>query len=172
MPVKLSKLLDNKEGLISGLTELTQLRTMVGVPAEKAGREAVESGEPINNAAIAYIQDNGAPEVNIPARPFMRPGLESIKSDIAPMLKRAGKFALEGERESMLKQFHALGLKAQNAVRKKITDGPFTPLAPSTLAARRAAGRSGTKPLIDTGQLRRAITYVIRRKGKDVNKPD
>jgi hypothetical protein len=34
-----------------------------------------------------------------------------------------------------------------------------------TLERRRAKGRTGTKPLIDTGQLRNAITYVLRKKG-------
>jgi hypothetical protein len=50
-------------------------------------------------------------------------------------------------------------------VRAFITAGQgFAPLAAATLAARRRKGRTGTKPLIDTGQLRRAITYVLRRK--------
>jgi hypothetical protein len=70
----------------------------------------------------------------------------------------------------------------QNAVRTKITDGPFAPLADSTLRARARRGRKGAvaelksraqgnapnnanaKPLIDTGQLRKSITYVVRKK--------
>ncbi len=57
------------------------------------------------------------------------------------------------------------GLMGQDAVRGKITSGPFVPLAPATLRARKAKGRTGEKPLIDTGQLRAAYTYVIRAKG-------
>ena len=59
-----------------------------------------------------------------------------------------------------------IGLQGADAVRAKITSGPFVPLAPKTLAKRRAKGRKGDKPLIDTGALQRAYTYAIRTKGK------
>jgi hypothetical protein len=58
------------------------------------------------------------------------------------------------------------GLIAESSVRKKINEGPFEPLAPKTLQERKRRGRTGEKPLIDTGQLRNSVTYVIRPKGK------
>src|SRR5260363_213287 len=66
----------------------------------------------------------------------------------------------------------------------KMTEGPFKPRAESTLQARARRGRIGAaielerrrrghtpenanaKPLIDTGQLRKSITYVVRKKSK------
>lgn len=162
MPVKLTKVFDHTAGAVAAISELSQTRVMIGVPAEKAGREQTEA-QPINNATLMYIHEHGAPEANIPARPVLYPAAAEVQKTWVPMLKRAAEYAMKGDRTSMMNQFHAIGLLGQNAMRKRITDGPFIPLKPATLAARRAKGRTGTKPLIDTGQLRRALTYVIRR---------
>ena len=75
--------------------------------------------------------------------------------------------ALKGDADAGDKALHSAGLIAQNAVRNKITEGPFVPLAPMTLAKRKARGRTGEKPLIDSGAYRNAQTYVIRPKGED-----
>jgi hypothetical protein len=134
-------------------------RVMVGIPSDKAGR----SGGPINNAALGYIHNFGAPEVGIPPRPFLEPGVASIQPAIEAGLRKAADAAFEGNPGGVTSNFNAVGLKAQAAVRAKITDGPFVPLKPATLAARRRRGRTGTKPLIDTAQLRNAVSYVIRK---------
>lgn len=162
MPVKLKKLFDKSSQVAQNLIELSQTRVMAGVPADKAGRDETE-GQPINNATLMYIHEHGAPEANIPARPVLGPAMETIRGQVLGMLKKAAEFAGQGDHQNMHNQFIAIGLLAQNAMRKRITEGPFVPLKPSTLAARRARGRKGTKPLIDTGQLRRALTYVIRK---------
>ena len=39
-------------------------------------------------------------------------------------------------------------------------------LAPVTLAQRRRRGRTGEKPLIDTAQMQRSVTHVVRPKGE------
>ena len=78
----------------------------------------------------------------------------------------------------------AAGLVAQNGIKDIITAGNFEPLALSTVRARAKRGSAGalaeiqsrdagnapnsenTRPLIDTGQLRNSISFVIRGKGK------
>jgi hypothetical protein len=140
---------------------------MAGVPADKAARK---DGSPINNAALAYIQENGAPEVNIPPRPFMKPGVAAVRSEISARLKKAGEFALQGRGDAVNREFHRVGTVARDAIKAKITDGPFTPLKPSTIAARKSKRKSRNntdiKPLIDTGALRASISYVVRTEGK------
>lgn len=153
-------IVDNVAKAIAGIEKLATTRVMVGVPAENGSRQ---DSQPINNAGLAYIHENGAPEAGIPARPFLKPGIETKQAEISEGLKKAGNAALDGKPDAVDRGFHRVGLIGQNAVRAKITDGPFTPLAEATLAARRARGRTGTKPLIDTGQLRNALTYVIRK---------
>ena len=166
MPVTMKVLRDNIKSVTESMELLVDTAVYAGVPADKAGREETE-GQPINNATLMYIHEHGAPEVNIPARPVLVPAMETIKKQVVGMLKKAASLAIEGDKSSVKKQYMAIGLLAQNAMRKRITDGPFVPLKPGTIAARRAKGRRGTKPLIDTGQLRRSLTYVIREGKKD-----
>lgn len=161
MKTGLTTIFDDVAKVISGISMVATARVMVGIPAAKDQRE--DGGE-INNAALGYIHDRGAPEANIPARPWLESGIATAQTPIEDGLKRAADAAFEGRPEGVRRELNVVGLKAQAAVRKKITDGPFDALAPRTLAARRARGRTGTKPLIDTGQLRSAVSYVIREK--------
>jgi hypothetical protein len=162
---------DDLAKVAAGIALLATSRVLVGVPAAETNRKA-EDGKPpkITNAGIAYVQDLGSPELNIPARPFLRPGVEAVQGQIEHRMKQAGDAALNGKPDVVDRALHAVGLIAQASVRKKIVDGPFIPLAPATLAARRRKGFAGTKPLTVTGQLRNAISYVIRRGGRDISR--
>ena len=162
---------DRAKLLMAQVKALTKNEVLIGVPAadpqgRNPGSNERKGGGPATNAVIGYVQETGDPERNIPARPFLVPGVESVGDQCAIRLGQGAKAALGGSADAADKAMHAAGLIAQSAVRKKITDGPFEPLSPKTIAAREARGRSGTKPLIDTGQLRNSISYVIRPKGK------
>ncbi len=153
-------------GIAAALVEIATHKVMVGVPASKAQRD--DPSEAINNAEIGYLNEHGAPEANIPARPHLVPGARSIRTEVVRRFKAIGQQALSGDIKAVTRGLHAVGLLGQAAVRKRITDGPFEPLADSTLYARqhrKVAPRQGEKPLIDTGQYRNSITYVIRGKG-------
>lgn len=154
-------------GVQQALAVLTERRVLVGVPAATAPRQGDDGRQgPINNAALGYIQEFGSPEANIPARPFLVPGVRNATGPITDRLKIAAQAALRGADASALdRQLHAIGITARDAVQQEITDGQFVPLAPSTIANRRRRGRTGDKPLIDTGQLRQAITYVVEHDG-------
>lgn len=155
--------IDRVGDFLSNVESLTAMDVLVGVPEAEADREDGDS-EGINNAALAYIHDNGAPEANIPARPFMVDGIEEGKADIDREFNKAGKAALDGNMSEASKHFHIAGQKAAISIQKKIHAGPFEPLAPLTIARRKSrkiAPRQGTKPLIDTAQLLRSITYVV-----------
>lgn len=155
---------DRVSGVLAGINVLGTTRVMVGIPAAEATRsDDDDAASGINNAALGYIHDNGAPEANIPARPFLEPGIRAVQDKIEAGLRTAADAAMAGRPEAVDRAYHAIGLKAQAAVRSKITTGPFVELKPRTLANRRRRGRNGTKPLIDTGQLRNAIAYVIRK---------
>jgi hypothetical protein len=153
--------------LLKAVSELTKNVVLIGIPADSPARQP-EPGEPAPplNSVIGYRLETGDPEQNLPARPFLVPGVEAIKDKAVARLKKAGQDALNGDPSKVDQALHAVGLMGQAAVQAKITDGPFVPLAPRTLAQRRARGRTGERPLIDTGQLRRSVSYVIRKKGK------
>lgn len=154
---------DQVRRLRDSLALLPKRDVLVGIPSTKASRN---SGDPITNPVIGYLMETGVPELNIPARPWLYPGIAAARPAIVKYMRQAGDYAMKGDKAGVDRALHAAGLAATNAVRRKITTGPFMPLAPRTLAARRARGRTGTKPLIDTGQMRAAVTYVIRDKAK------
>lgn len=141
---------------------LTKREVLVGIPAENTERR--EKGEPINNAILGYIHENGAPKANIPPRPFLIPGVKNAEPKTAKRFEAAAKAALSGNPDGVERNLHAAGLIAQNAVRAVINSGVPPELSERTLEARRRRGRTGDVPLIDTGQLRNSITYVIRQK--------
>jgi hypothetical protein len=144
------------------LRELNK-RVAIGIPGDSM--HPAEAGEkPISNAVIGYLSEFGAPDQNIPQRAHLVPGVESIREQAAARLKKAAEAAFLGDLEAPEKALHAIGLLGVGAVQREITDGTLAPLSERTLEARRARGRTGEKPLIDTGQYRRAIQYVILRR--------
>lgn len=165
MGVKITK--DRVSEVMKGVKALTRSEVLIGIPDTRAERKPVdgETGPPTSNALIGYVQEFGSPEKNIPARPFLIPGVQSIKDKAIPVLKKAGQAALEGDGKDVAKSLMTVGLMGQGAVQRKITEGPFEPLSERTLKAREARGRAGTKPLLDTGQLRASVTFVLRDKG-------
>ena len=157
MSVTITK--DRMADVLKSIQSLVKERTLVGIPAANAERR----DGPINNAAIGYINEFGSPANNIPARPFLIPGVEAAQPKVVKQLRRGADQALGGKLDAADKALHSAGIVAVNAVRAKISEGIPTPLKASTIAARARRGRTGTKPLIDTGQLRNSLTYVVRK---------
>jgi hypothetical protein len=162
---------DNVKAVLAGIKELNSTRVLVGIPADKAGRH----DGPVTNAALGYIHENGAPESGIPARPFLVPGVARVATDTATSLGQAGTAALEGRPQVVRKILMATGQRAVNSVQATIRAGIPPPLKPATVAGRRKRSRGSsyrrkattaadTTPLIDTGQLLRSITYVLRKR--------
>ena len=154
------QLVDKLPKLKVAMSQLTTSDVLVGVPSDKTARK----GDPINNATIAYLMDKGSPAQNIPARPFMEPGVEAAKDKIIEQLKRAAQSALSANDDAIEKGLIRSGMIAQASIRTIINSGIDPELAESTLAARRRRGRKGTVALIDTGALRNSISFVVRKK--------
>lgn len=185
MPVTVTK--DRVKEVSSAIRELSRSRVMIGIPASKTARQTGA----INNAQLGYIHEFGSPDANIPARPFLIPGVQAAEQGITiPRLKAAGESALSGDAVAMRKQLNAVGLLVSERVKRVITDGIPPPLSPATIAARRhsrgtksqraseikyadliskgvspadAQTAAGITALINTAQMLRSITYVIRK---------
>lgn len=155
---------DNVAAVLAAIQGLVSRQVLVGIPSAKAERQNDEPGEPINNAQLGYIHEFGSPQANIPARPFLLPGVEMVEDKVADRLQKAAKAAIKGDSNKVEAELHAAGLAAQAGARFQLNSGEHEALAPSTVAARRRRGRTGDKPLVDTGQLRNSITYVVRDK--------
>jgi len=159
--VKVTK--DELANVLKSVHALVSKEVLIGIPESEDARNASDEGSPIGNAEIGYIQETGSPSNNLPARPFLVPGVEKALPDAVKRLQRGGEKALSGDTSAAEASLHAAGMICQNSVRATIVNVIPPPLAESTLAGRRRRGRTGTTPLLDTGQLRNSTTYVIRK---------
>lgn len=171
---------DRTKEVTDSIAALAGQSVMVGWPESSSSRDDI--GE-MNNPTLAYIHHNGAPEVNLPARPALSLGIQKAQAKINKRLQKAGKAALDGKRLESLGQMQMMGQETADAVRSAITDGIPPPLADSTLKsrmrqrkggrkeaaaewARRAGGAPPgvdlAKPLFFSGQLARAVSFVVR----------
>jgi hypothetical protein len=177
--------------VVSSINDLTKQQVLVGFPESTDERQDPQGSEPVTNAYLGYIHEFGSPDQNIPARPFLIPGVEATTPQSTERLKDAADYALSGKKSMAQRRLEEAGIIAAGGAKRAITNGDFVPLKPGTIA-RRAASRNtqsmrpeekqyfklldqgvseadaeaiaGIKPLINTGQLRNAITSVVRKK--------
>lgn len=147
---------DGLPDLLRRMAAVAQRDVLVGIPSG----EQRDDGP--TNAEIGYQNEFGSPANNIPARPHLIPGVAAVQDKAVARLTQAASAAATGRMSDAERHLHAAGLIAQNSVRRTLTTAAYRPLSERTLAERQARGRTGTKPLIDTGQYRNSITYVVR----------
>ena len=175
-------------GIMESLKNLSKIDVLVGIPEDESSRE----GGKVTNAELAFIHTKGSPLKRIPARPFVEPAIEDSENAemISVELRKAVESALDGDKDKMGKALVRAGMQGQNAVRDWFTspknnwapNSPYTVLMKlrktnSSIAkdAVRYVDEGGkleditglegmTQPMIDTNQLRKAVTFVIREK--------
>lgn len=165
------------------IAELSQMDVLVGIPHG----EARTDGDGLTNAQIGYLQETGSPSQNIPERPFLVPGVEEVQEPVGDKLVQAVDAGMTGNRQKMMKLLESAGMIAMNSVRAYFFNGEFAPLSLATIRARARRGRKGAKkylkqlgsgsaegglvrPLIDTGELRKSVTYVIMKKDQEIKR--
>ena len=151
---------------------------LVGIPEEDNRRKAGDIG----NAQLLFIHTNGSPLRNIPARPVIEPAIMAHKDEISIEMKQAAVAFLTGNQTKGVMFLKRAGMIGQNVSRGWFTDSRngWPPNADSTVREKlnKLKGKklkdalavldSGgsmegvNTPLIDTGAMRKAITYVIR----------
>ncbi|OAM14182.1 hypothetical protein AZK46_03185 [Acinetobacter baumannii] len=169
--------------IFQAVAELSQMDVLVGIPHG----EARTDGDGLTNAQLGYLHENGSPAMNMPARATLVPGVEQVQEELGDKLVKAVDAALDGNSQKMMKLLESAGMIAMNSVRAYFVNGEFAPLSLSTIRARARRGRKGAKqylkqletgpaeaglvrPLIDTGELRKSVTYVIMKKEKEVKR--
>lgn len=144
-----------------------------------------EDGTPV--AYVAIIQEKGAPSVSIPARPYIRPTIQSRKAEWAKLLAHGVKAKINGEM-SAEQVLNLVGEQGAGDIRKKISEIQEPELSPITVMLRsmrradanlhvtgktvgEAAERvkagdkpdagTPTKPLVDEGLLLNSCTSQV-----------
>jgi hypothetical protein len=186
MTVEITK--DNVSKIFKSMADLVGKAVYVGIPESENPRG--EDAE-INNAALGYIHEFGDPKTNIPARPFLIPGVQNVEKQAIAELKKSTEAALSGDQKGSDQGMNRAGIIASNEVKRVINSNIPPPLKPDTVRKRyRSRGTKGRRDnenlylsliakgidpgtaqdqagivaLIDTGQLRNSITYVVRKK--------
>lgn len=141
-------------------------QVLVGIPAEESPRNHdTNSKSEINNATLLAINEFGSPLNNIPARHPMATGIRLAQDDIAKEFKNAVYTAITSGTGDMGRYYERAGTIAASSIKKVINNQiDMEPPAPSTIKSRLSKGFKGNKALIVTGQMRNAITYVVRGK--------
>lgn len=106
----------------------------------------------LTNAQIGAINHFGTEK--IPARPFLDKGIEREKDTISKVI--ADELSQGKKPREVMK---VVGELAVRGVIRQIDDTYTPPNAPSTIAK-----KGSSHPLIDTGELRRSITYKLRNR--------
>lgn len=113
------------------------------IPAEFAGKEAqmgwfpsaqYEDGTPV--AYVATIQENGAPEVGIPPRRFLRPTIDARTKAWTKLLE-SGVRAVSAGRATADQVFEGVGLQMAGDTKAQIASNAVEPLSPTTLVLRK-----------------------------------
>lgn len=155
--IKLERNGPGLKGLQMSIEDLRNSDVLVGIPEQENSRR----GGGIGNAALLYIHTNGSPVRHIPARPVIEPAIQADgnRELIAAQLKLAGKAILDKDAAAAETHLRKAGQIGANVSKRWFTDprNNWAPNAPSTIRA-----KGSDQPLIDTGALRQAITWVIR----------
>lgn len=92
-----------------------------------------------------------------PARPFMKQSFESHGDELQDACDEVNRtLANGGNTQHALEK---LGVIAKGLIQEEIVSGNFAPNAASTIAK-----KGSDKPLIDTGNMRQSVNYVVRRR--------
>lgn len=180
---------DRFQDIQRSLAELAKKDVLVGIPQEKGSREGnndninnaelayihthgirkremrqemqpdIDNGTPYSQAYQMYLQAHGSPLWHSPPRPIIEPAIEAHRQELADLLREALTNALDSR--PFMPALKKAGMKGQNVTRAWFTDSRngWAPNSPLTIAKKGSA-----RPLIDTAELRKSITYVIRDK--------
>ena len=136
--------------------ELKNHEVLVGVPQEKSSRKG--SGK-VTNAELLFIHTNGSPVRGIPARPVLQPAIENDKERVGEMLGKAIDAATSGNKEQVVPALERAGQYGANICRAWFTN-PSNSWEPNSEETKKR--KKSSRPLIDTGEMRKSITYIVR----------
>ena len=137
------------------IAELKSHEVLVGIPQEKSSRK----GEEVNNAELLFIHTNGSPARGIPPRPVLQPAIEHDKERVGEMLGKAIDAATSGKKEEVVPSLERAGQFGENICKAWFTNpnNGWEPNKEETIKR-----KNSSRPLIDTGEMQRSITHVVK----------
>jgi hypothetical protein len=132
------------ETVRNGLKNLSNMRAYVGIPEANNSRP----GQVIGNAALLYIQTNGANLPNgavIPPRPVIEPSIEANRKIIEDELEQCIDAEIEGKIDEAITHLKKAGTLGANGAKRWFRDprNGWAPNAPSTIRKKGSDLRQG-----------------------------
>lgn len=129
----------------------------VGVLASDPKGAASEPGGDLTVAAIAAIMEYGTHDGHVPARPWLRPAFDRARERLIALAGKGLLGVLVGDTTVPI-VLGQMGATLVSEARNGITAGAGIPPpnAPSTIRR-----KGSSRPLVDTGRLVGAITWVV-----------
>lgn len=145
--------------IIQSIKDLGVNGINVGISKDKTNHEGVSI------AQYAYWNEVGVESKNgkgwkIPPRPFMRGWADSNKENIKQTMQSVAQAVSSGKMNSE-EAVERLGKHCQDGMQSYIRRGDFVPNSPVTIER-----KGSSTPLIDSGDMRRAIRYEVVRNKK------
>lgn len=136
-------------------------RVRVGILADAPKREAHRQKKAKRSGSvgrmslveIAALHEFGAPGAGIPQRSFIRATVDSHREEIDALQKALALKILKSEIDHAA-ALELLGAKVAAMVQARIAEGIAPALKPETIRRKKSS-----KPLVDTGQLKSAVTW-------------
>lgn len=164
----------------AAMDEIREHDALIGIPEEGNNSHKAQEGDtPISNAELLFIHSNGSPINNIPARDVLDPSLLHNKAEIGDQMKNVLDKALEGNVDGAIRELKAAGMLGANKAKAWFTDpangwdgNEDITVEGGWMKNKKSGkpfyvkGKKSSQPLIDTGELRKAITSTIRKKGE------
>jgi hypothetical protein len=142
-----------------GVTVRARRKKHIDIPDKITGPMQVKVGFPAGKVdgdiVSRAIWNHFGTSRGIPSRPFLLNAMRKNRAKYLSAMKSAAKKILRGE-EGTEMTLRRLGILAQGDVQSEITDLRSPPNAPSTIKK-----KGSSNPLIDTGEMRQAVTYKV-----------
>jgi hypothetical protein len=138
--------------IIAGLRGPKKVK--VGLPSGEADADNIKKGV-WNHFGTRGGASGGGWGGPIPERPFLSNAMRTNRASYRNAMKSSAKKILHGE-TSLKTVLTKLGILAQGDIQEEITALSNPPNSPVTIAL-----KGSSNPLIDTGELRGAITFKV-----------
>lgn len=166
--VSISHTVRGSKSFEKALKEAARTAMYVGIASgSKGDKRSDESG--ISNSQLGFVHEFGSPAANIPARPFLVPGVKSVMGDVKAQMADATRALLKKDGDGFQSTLERCALSTADAVREYVmqNQASFVPLSGKTLKSReKKIAKVGGTPdkitiLMDTNSLLRAVDGVV-----------
>lgn len=163
---KIKEVTNNVSKQLEAIEFIKNNSVYVGVQQKDTTRE----GDDATNAELLFIHTNGSPARNIPARPVIEPAIYDDRERLCNMMKKAAEYVFSGNFSEASRQLELVGMRGQKDARGWFYNpkNHWAPNAPSVIAEKLKKGSDNPRPLIDTNELHKSITYFVKKGGSKI----